>query len=71
MLRSNLIRLSSNSRNISSVSSTLLAKSRQVVQSSHDQASDQLGDLMAKRWLGAVRAPNQNSQGGSDSDRVN
>ncbi|KAI5478616.1 N-acetyl-gamma-glutamyl-phosphate reductase / acetylglutamate kinase [Pseudohyphozyma bogoriensis] len=47
----------------STVSPTLLAKSRRVVDEANSKASDQLGDLMAKRWLGGAAAR------GTDSDR--
>lgn len=72
MLRSNLVkavRPITTTRSITQVSSTLLANSRQKVIQSNDAASDQLGDLMVKRWLGGVRGPNASGQG-TDSDRV-
>lgn len=50
------------------VSSTLLAASRLKVQQSHDSASDHLGDIMVKRWLGGVRGAA--AVQGTDTDRV-
>ncbi|KAL8280597.1 hypothetical protein RQP46_006920 [Phenoliferia psychrophenolica] len=46
-----------------SVSPTLLAKSRRTVELANEKQSDQLGDIMAKRWLGGAGAK------GTDSDR--
>lgn len=46
-------------------SPTLLARSRRQVELAQDAASEQLGDIMAKRWLG-----NAASAVGPDTDRV-
>lgn len=46
------------------VSPTLLAQSRKRVDLVNEKASDQLGDIMAKRWLGGAGAA------GTDTDRV-
>lgn len=43
--------------------SQLLAKARRTVDHANSLASDQLGDIMAKRWLGAATSK------GTDSDR--
>lgn len=60
-----LRRLPATTRSLTtSVSPTLLAKSRRTVELANDKASDQLGDIMAKRWLGGAGAK------GTDSDRV-
>lgn len=45
-------------------SPTLLAHSRRQVDLANSKASDQLGDVMAKRWLGGAGAK------GTDTDRV-
>ena len=47
-----------------SVSPTLLAKSRRTVELAESKRSDEVGDIMAKRWLGGAGAK------GTDSDRV-
>lgn len=44
---------------------SLLARSRAVVEGANERQSDQLGDMMAKRWLGAAV-----QQAGTDADRV-
>jgi len=44
---------------------SLLARSRAVVEQANERQSDQLGDMMAKRWLGAAV-----QQAGTDADRV-
>ncbi|KAM0746094.1 Arg-6 protein [Meredithblackwellia eburnea MCA 4105] len=50
-------------RSLATVSPTMLAKSRRTVDAANSQASDQLGDIMAKRWLGNAVSR------GTDSDR--
>lgn len=56
--------LSSLSTSSTSVSPTLLANSRRRVEQQQEKASDQLGDVMIKRWLGGAGAV------GPDTDRV-
>ncbi|SGY76070.1 BQ5605_C005g03465 [Microbotryum silenes-dioicae] len=46
------------------VPASLLAQSRRKVEQANERASDQMGDIMAKRWLGGVV-----SAAGTDTDR--
>lgn len=52
-------------RSITTVNSALLRSSSLKIEAAHSSASDQLGDVMAKRWLGGVGAGK-----GNDTDRV-
>lgn len=51
-------------RTLSTLNQSLLLSSRRKVEASNSKASDQVGDLLAKRWLGGAAAK------GNDTDRV-